>query len=768
MSDGEDHAPEHESSAKKRRLRACHQCRKKKVRCGGLQDETKACLTCVLAGETCTFPPSNDSRRRRYVDVDYIEALEAKVSMLQLLVQQLREQLAAKDKSSVVTTPEDTSSILSVLPEPRHSPPASDTSSSQDEGTDEGLLEGFKFMSISDTQHVRFLGRSSDFPLVKAVIILKHELIKNSDCTISGVNDDAMLISYRRPQFWHRFIDFIPPDPPYTDFPEPTLMLELLDSYFRTINVDFPLLHRPTFLQSLAAGQHLVDEAFGAIVLLVCAISARYSSNPALIPPGATTWQLAGWRWFAQVREVHKLVPLKTTTLADLQVITLAAAYMGTVTFPITNYAIVSHGLRLAQDLGAHRRSTYSATPTVEDELRKRAFWCLIAMDRTMCAVLGRPVSIPDEEFDLDYPVECDDENWVLDGSKLMFKQPLGQRSTIAHFNLYLKLTQIRSRAMRDLYSLQATSDLQDPERAQQIVAQLDSDLNDWEASIPAFLKFDAHREDVPFAAQAASLCASYHALRIFIHRPFITSGRTTPPPFPSRTICTSAARSCIFVLDRHVALAGPAQIYQYHVAHLFQSSIILLLNGWQSVRTGAISDVVREFEHVRRALRVFRVLEQHFDCTGRFWDMINDLLLTIESRMGSGALDPPEHDGLSRACANARHAEQLTAVAPSQLYTGSELPDGMSLAPGVPNAPLAPAPWQLAAPAGASANLQSADPDLDAIFSDLLPSFAYGDLFASGPQGQFPSEFVFDGLPAGSQFPVNGFADSSFGGVHM
>lgn len=40
-------------------------------------------------------------------------------------------------------------------------------------------------------------------------------------------------------------------------------------------------------------------------------------------------------------------------------------------------YAIIGYGLRLAQDLGAHRRTTYGPKPTVEDELKKRAFWCV-------------------------------------------------------------------------------------------------------------------------------------------------------------------------------------------------------------------------------------------------------------------------------------------------------------------------------------------------------------------------------------------------------
>ena len=55
-------------------------------------------------------------------------------------------------------------------------------------------------------------------------------------------------------------------------------------------------------------------------------------------------------------------------------------------------------GIRFAEDVGAHRRKVYSATPRVEDELWKRAFWVLVVIDRWMSASLGRPCSIQEEE----------------------------------------------------------------------------------------------------------------------------------------------------------------------------------------------------------------------------------------------------------------------------------------------------------------------------------------------------------------------------------
>lgn len=43
---------------------------------------------------------------------------------------------------------------------------------------------------------------------------------------------------------------------------------------------------------------------------------------------------------------------------------------------PQASWIIIGVGIRLAQDVGAHRRKVYNqAKRTVEDELWKRAFW---------------------------------------------------------------------------------------------------------------------------------------------------------------------------------------------------------------------------------------------------------------------------------------------------------------------------------------------------------------------------------------------------------
>lgn len=64
------------------------------------------------------------------------------------------------------------------------------------------------------------------------------------------------------------------------------------------------------------------------------------------------------------------------------------------------------------------------------------------------------PVLIPLlPSFDLELPVECDDEYWITEDPKLAFKQPPGKPSTVAYFNCLLRLNQILAFALRTIVS---------------------------------------------------------------------------------------------------------------------------------------------------------------------------------------------------------------------------------------------------------------------------------------------------------------------------
>ncbi len=99
-------------------------------------------------------------------------------------------------------------------------------------------------------------------------------------------------------------------------------MQELIELYFSCIEIINPLLHRPTFERSIAAGEHLTNTLFGAVVLLVLACGARYSDDPRVFleVDGLRNTLSCGWKWFDQVQMVNKSM-MSTPELYEVQFI---------------------------------------------------------------------------------------------------------------------------------------------------------------------------------------------------------------------------------------------------------------------------------------------------------------------------------------------------------------------------------------------------------------------------------------------------------------
>lgn len=93
----------------------------------------------------------------------------------------------------------------------------------------------------------------------------------------------------------------------------------------------------------------------------------------------------------------------------------------------------------------------------------------LMCLDQLLSAFAGRQCMIHEEKYewfnfvksgffihsctfkysyDVDLPIECDDEYWDHPDPTLCFKQPEGKPSAIAFFNCYLKLMNILAYVM--------------------------------------------------------------------------------------------------------------------------------------------------------------------------------------------------------------------------------------------------------------------------------------------------------------------------------
>jgi hypothetical protein len=233
------------------------------------------------------------------------------------------------------------------------------------------------------------------------------------------------------------------PEKPQYSFPDDDLLVTLTDLYFEHVNLFSPLLHRPTLEKHLTEKFHLENKSFGAVVLLVCAIGAKFSDDPRVFMDEYSTPLTRGWKWFNQVHQAEQF-PLAPASLYDVQACSLTAEFLRGASTPGAAWTIVGVGMRLAQDVGAHRWRTFGQQPkSATSELWTRAWWCLVILDRVASAVTGRPCISQEYDFDVGLPTDCDDEYWDHPDPKQAWKQPEGKPSKMSFFISFIGQSQI-------------------------------------------------------------------------------------------------------------------------------------------------------------------------------------------------------------------------------------------------------------------------------------------------------------------------------------
>ncbi|KAJ7654864.1 fungal-specific transcription factor domain-containing protein [Mycena rosella] len=605
----------------KRVQRACDMCRRKKRRCDG----GDRCDHCAKHNFTCTYVEPSASRPTASAELhkpssptqytrSYVEALEARLKTVEELLEKRKA-----DKSPGVQLVSD---AIMRLSSPFPAPHSDDLSFTD-------IDESFRALSINNTAAQGFQGKSSGAMLVKAAVDLRNRA-KNS----SAAPIPSRITSWDTPA--------AAPPPAYI-FPDPDLLASLIELYFSNVNAFLPLLHRPTFEAGLIQQLHRTCDGFAKTVLLVCAVGARYSADPRVFVPGVTGAdavkgaETAGWPWFDQVRLTGHLVRTHPT-LYDLQSYCLAAEFLDCTTSPRTCWTLVGFGMRLGQDVGAHRfKMRKSAEMTFEQELEKRASWVLFLFDAQISTALGRCIALQSHDFDIEMPLICDDEYWGVDntGAGALFRQPADKPSRVAFFNCMLQLNRILSFSCKILYSTNRSKlliGLGDDTWEEKVVVQLDSALNTWFESIPEHLRWDTENpiQDDTFFDQSAVLHCTYYHTRIIIHRPFIPAMRRAAHPthLPSLAICNTAARACSHV----------AQIQQERRPHnplwfsqtpLFTAGIVLLLNIWggSGRGMGRIHAAEKDLVDVHRCMAVLSAQRQQWPSAGPLLDTLRQLV---------------------------------------------------------------------------------------------------------------------------------------------
>ncbi|CAE6422895.1 unnamed protein product [Rhizoctonia solani] len=659
--------------------RACDICRRRKVRCDGAQAaDGRSCAYCIKHNIECTY--NQMAPVRRGPSKAYVTHLETKIEKLKEMLEQAcptldidaeleaevanargRRTSSQSTKQSPPLPPSPPSSITNLHVDnvsgksarlfreigstgsvPRspivtlvNSPPPSHQSPNSQQSLDDNVSE-----ELDPTTDVfaRYHGESSEVVFTLAASELKPTGTARMFKIDQGGIASPGAIPKRRPQFWStnkweqagaEYFDW----KEILHLPPPDLFESLVDLFFTHVSPQIPIIHEPTLRVQILSGLHTRDYSFARLMLAICALGARWCKDPRVLhesereaieagTPDAPRLS-AGVKYFNQIRLLRRSMP-KPAVLFDIQTYVFCALLVHSSFEPHNAWIIVGLGLRSAQDVGMHRRRVPppGENLSIEDEMKKRAFWALLFLDRTTGMQMGRPSAIQDVDLDLDPVVDFPESSWPTDTKA----NPAGLHSA-AYMNAWVRLAQIAGFALQTVFALNKSKirlGFGSAEWEAHLVMQIDSDLNAWLENIPSELRWNPNQPNATLLSQSAMLYAGFYNLQICVHRPFIISrsGQTSSLYQPSVAIVTSASRMVSQILDgvrRRGIMPGTSLI-----SSAFSAGVCLLISIWGSKKLGSAE--VEGQRELHSCMKFLRYAEQYVLLAGRLWDILADM----------------------------------------------------------------------------------------------------------------------------------------------
>lgn len=199
---------------------------------------------------------------------------------------------------------------------------------------------------------------------------------------------------------------------------------------------------------------------------------------------------------------------LHSASLEDLQALCLILQHIRSFRKPGASWFIARLAVSMAVELGLHRSSKKCHTPDrkidyIEVEMRKRVWWCLYAIEVNLCAKLGRPVGIREEDYDIELPERIDDEYLTSEG---FLPRPEGVEGCTFDVGIEMfKVIPLYIEMNASLYAVARPN----RDKYVDLVEQLEKRLIQWRNQVPKWISHDSPR--IEHRYQALTLDLWFH-----------------------------------------------------------------------------------------------------------------------------------------------------------------------------------------------------------------------------------------------------------------
>ena len=370
----------------------CDRCYRRKGRC----DKQQPCSSCSRANVSCSY---TDKVRQRRFTSDDVERVEKRLRQSEARNRTLLDEVAR---------------LRAIGAQSSVSPANTDHSHATDTPKRADAVSEISYLSINAAgERQPYLGSTSG--------VLFADLVRSSvDAPVSRHASPPVAASHDQSDGISSPVSTTHLPRRQHELPPEALASRLLKSYFEHDAIAFPFLS-PTALLRIKQRFYQDDayyssratsyETFVFNMVLAIATASVYKYDWQMLPSAESHHARA-------MQELDHV--LSHGGLESLQAILLLCQYRQGSSIKDNSasmWHLVGIAARICLELGLHRESAYplkwnrdfdqaAIERYHQQEVSRRSFWCLIAMDRVTSNILGRPLAIRDEDVDAVLPSE--------------------------------------------------------------------------------------------------------------------------------------------------------------------------------------------------------------------------------------------------------------------------------------------------------------------------------------------------------------------------
>ncbi|KAG5734630.1 Transcriptional activator protein acu-15 [Termitomyces sp. T112] len=670
--------------------RACDRCRRRRIKC----DEGHPCQACLTANSACTF--EEPGKRTHPHKSKRTATLEDRMHHLETLIQaippavfaaggiipsNIGQQSSTEAAASPVLPFAFPTQFSSGVPPPSlhvfpltnpstHFTRDSNANGEQHHGTGSSLDSNHKmtpdqlaeetshmslaasYLYFDDEGYTRWQGETSGLPVLD-LLVERHTPSSNQeksaptpDSSPSSKLDNATNLDWfpdRKPRrtdlnpqtLWRLMTSYIVPE----------LMDSLVQCYLSTSYYILPFLHVPTFLSDYGNPEKWGEAGFASFIVAVCCLASRHIDDPRVRSNPADGIS-SGTHWFELFGRLRNLPIADRPTLYNIQANLIAAVYAVGLGKLSKGAALLAEAVTMSIDAGLHRcADDYDLFDPIEDEVRKRTFWCVYIWDKQLSAHFGRPPLLRLRDCDVSEPAPVDDEYITRDS---VGTPPPGTECRLTAFICSLRIMvvmesvldvpPVRNYGDSSSFLLRATHVLSGSRRFRDLRDE-EALLDDIHRSIPPYWQHTPETlasEDIIRLTQAERLHCAEHFARLLIYRHRFselmaerTSGgsdETAGEQEKAALIAAQASALRIITTHLQVAKKGLMTYYGVHVIHQLTQAGRTLVAILLSCKTEELQHLIPPgLDALRSCVGLLRRFSGRYVCGLRSGDLMEE-----------------------------------------------------------------------------------------------------------------------------------------------